>query len=251
VLTAKSRRARDQVQRIQATHAAATAERELARLIGMPGQPIEPVSAVDKPWEGVAALTAKAAGDVVALARESRAERNAITERQSAFRSAAEAAMAATRPQVAGLASVEPARPNNRFVPRQNAWHTSWDLGVTVSWAFWDGGRAKADRAVAEAQARALDHRLAEFDARVAVDVQERLEEIEAGRAAIVAAAEAVTTSEEVHRVLQERYAAGVASSTDVLDAQVELLQAALERMRLQASLRVSEARLRRAVGIN
>ena len=159
--------------------------------------------------------------------------------------------MAALRPQVAALAAVEPARPNSRFVPRQDKWHTSWDLGVTVSWSFWDGGRAKADRAVAEAQARAVDQRLAEFDARVSVDVQQRLDEIEAGRAAIAAAQEAVAASEEAHRVLQERYASGVATSTEVLDAQVALLEAELERTRLQATLRVTEARLRRAVGAN
>jgi len=251
VLTAKARRARDQVQRIQAANAAATAERELARLMGTPGKAIDPVSPVDRAWEGVAALTAKAPSAVVALARESRAERGAFTERQSAFRSSAAAAMAALRPQVAALAALEPARPNNRFVPRQNKWHTSWDLGVTVSWSFWDSGRAKADRAAAEAQARAVDFRLAEFDSRVSVDVQQRLEEIEAGNAAIAAAQEAVTASEEVYRVLQERYASGVATSSEVLDAQVSLLEASLERTRLQASLRITEARLRRAVGAN
>jgi outer membrane protein TolC len=83
------------------------------------------------------------------------------------------------------------------------------------------------------------------------VDVQQRLEEIEAGRAAIAAADEGVAASEEAHRVLRERYAAGVATSTEVLDAGVALLEAELERTRLQASLRVSEARLRRAVGSN
>ncbi len=159
--------------------------------------------------------------------------------------------MAASHPQVAALAAVEPARPNNRFVPRQNAWHTSWDLGVTVSWSLWDGGRAKADRAAAEAQARAFDHRLAEFDGRVSVDVQQRLQEVESGNAAIAAAGEAVAASAEAHRVLRERYAAGVATSTDVLEAQVALLEAELERTRLLASLRVSEARLRRAVGVD
>ncbi|MEO6221619.1 MAG: TolC family protein [Vicinamibacterales bacterium] len=251
VLTAKARRARDQVQRIQAANAAAAAERELARLIGMPGQRVEPVSPVEKAWVGLAALTSKTPGDVVALARESRAERTAFTERQSAFRSSAQAAMAALRPRVDALAALEPARPNSRFVPRQDKWHTSWDLGLTVSWSFWDSGRARADRAAAEAQARVLDHRLADFDARVSVDVQERLDEVEAGWAAIAAAQEAVVASEEAHRVLRERYAAGVATSTEVLDAGVALLEAELERTRIQASLRISEARLRRAVGVN
>ena len=85
----------------------------------------------------------------------------------------------------------------------------------------------------------------------MSVDVQQRLDEIQAGWAAIAAAQEAVAASEEAHRVLRERYAAGVATSREVLDAGVDLLEAELERTRLQASLRISEARLRRAVGVN
>lgn len=251
VLTAQAQRARHQVQRIQAAHAASAAERELARLIGAPGQAIDPVSPVSQAPRDLEALTSKPAAEVLTLAREARAERGAFTARQSAFRAAAEAAIAATRPQVAAIAALEPSRPNNRFVPRQDEWRTSWDVGVTVTWSLWDGGRAKADRAVAEAQVRALGHRLDEFDDRVAVDVQTRLFDIEAGRAAIAASDEAVAAAAEAHRVLRERYAAGVATSTDVLDAQVALLDATLERTRLQAALRLSEARLRRAVGVH
>ena len=250
VLTAQAQRARHQVQRIQAAHAASAAERELGRLIGAPGQAIDPVSPVSEAPPGLEALTSKPAADVLTLAREARSERGAFTARQSAFRSAAQAAMAATRPQVAAIAALEPSRPNGRFVPRQDEWRTSWDVGVTVTWSLWDGGRARADRAVADAQVRALGHRLEEFDDRVAVEVQTRLFDIEAGRAAIAASGEAVAAATEAHRVLQERYAAGVATSTDVLDAQVALLDAALERTRLQAALRLSEARLRRAVGV-
>lgn len=249
VLMAQAQRARHQVQRIQAAHAASAAERELARLIGVPGQGIDPVSPVGDVPDDLKVLITKPAAEIMALAQDTRAERGAFTARQSAFRSAADAAMAALRPQVAAIAALEPSRPNNRFVPRQDEWRTSWDVGVTVTWSLWDGGRARADRAVAESQVRVLGHRLEEFDARVAVEVQTRLSDIEAGRAAIAASEEAVVASTEAHRVLQERYGAGVATSTDVLDAQVALLEAALERTRLQAALRLSEARLRRAVG--
>jgi outer membrane protein TolC len=238
VLTAKAQRARHQVQRIQASHAASTAERELARLIGMPDQTLDPVSPVDQP--------SAQAMDATGV----RSERIAFTERQSAFRSAAAAAMAARRPQVAAIAGLEPARPNNRFVPRQDEWRTSWDLGVSVTWSLWDGGRARADRAAAQAQAQAIGHRLKEFDARVAVDVQTRRLDIETAVASIAASDEAVAAATEAHRVLQERYAAGVATSTEVLDAQVALLDATLERTKLQAGLRLSEARLRRALGV-
>jgi outer membrane protein TolC len=49
--------------------------------------------------------------------------------------------------------------------------------------------------------------------------------------------------------VVEERFRAGVATSTEVLDAQVALLEAELERTQLNAGLRLSEARLLHVLG--
>jgi outer membrane protein TolC len=48
---------------------------------------------------------------------------------------------------------------------------------------------------------------------------------------------------------VQERFNAGVATSTDLLEAEVAQLEAELERTRLAASLRLGEARLLRSIG--
>jgi len=49
--------------------------------------------------------------------------------------------------------------------------------------------------------------------------------------------------------VLAERFTAGVASNTEVLDAQTAVLQAELDRTRALAGARLAEARLARALG--
>jgi outer membrane protein TolC len=58
-----------------------------------------------------------------------------------------------------------------------------------------------------------------------------------------------VRSAAEARRVVSDRYAAGVATSTEVMDAQEALLQAELERTRALASARLAEARLERALG--
>ena len=73
--------------------------------------------------------------------------------------------------------------------------------------------------------------------------------DLDAGRASLEAAGEAVTAATEARRVIGERFNAGVATPTDVLDAQNALLQAELERTQISATLRLGEARLLRAVG--
>jgi outer membrane protein TolC len=58
-----------------------------------------------------------------------------------------------------------------------------------------------------------------------------------------------VRSANEARRVVQERFNVGVATSTEVLDAQVDLLQADLDRARALASIRLAAARLDRALG--
>jgi outer membrane protein len=250
VLSARAQRARQRVLLIQAENDVALAEAQLARLVGgQAGERFVPVTPVARPTPGIEALLESTTDGLAKQAAEARSERLALALRQRALRSGADALLFATRPQLGLLGAVEPARPNPRFVPRADRWHTSWDLGVTLTWALWDGGRSRADRAAAAAQADAISARIEDFDALVAVDVRQRQLDLVSTRAAIAASTEAVEASTEARRVVGERFAAGVATSTEVLDSDVALLEAELERTRLEAALRLSEARLVRAVG--
>jgi len=248
-LAAQAQRARQRIALIHARNDAAVAEAQLARLTGLsPDVAIDLATPADAVSVSVVA-PGTSADVMVARATAGRAERLALRERQAAAHAAGEAAAAATRPHVAAVAAVEPSRPNPRWVPRADRWHTSWDLGVNVTWSFWDGGRAQAERAAAVAQADAIEARIEDFDAAVGVEVRQRRLDVEAARMAIEAADEAVTAAAEARRVIGERFAVGVETSSEVLDSDLSLLEAEVERARLIGALRISEARLVRALG--
>ena len=120
---------------------------------------------------------------------------------------------------------------------------------MNISWSLFDGGRTKADLAEASAGVRVVQARLAEFDSLVALEIRQRLSELESSRAALAAADVAVEAATEARRVVGERFGAGVATSTDVIDAQVAILQAQLDRTQAIASAHLAEARLNRAAG--
>jgi outer membrane protein len=128
-------------------------------------------------------------------------------------------------------------------------WQDSWDVGVNVSWSLWDGGRTRAELAEATALATATRERLAEFDQALTLEVKQRSLDLAAAHAQIRAAGEGVRSAAEARRVVDERFAAGVATSTELLDAQVALLEAELDRTRSLANARLALARLDRAVG--
>jgi outer membrane protein TolC len=230
---------------VQALATRDVAEAELGRLVGAaPGTPIEPADAPDAPPALAAPLPA-----LIETARQQRPERAVLEKRVRAAGERTHAASAGTKPVVAVAGGVDYARPNPRIFPREDTWRTSWDAGVNVHWPLFDGGRARSELAEATAQARALQERLADFDASLASEVRQRLREVEATRAAIEAAADAVRSATEARRVLADRFAAGVATATDVLDAQIALLQAELDRTQAMANARLADARLARALG--
>ena len=245
VFTVDAQASRQRMLTVQARSNRDIVEAELARLVGAPpGTPVETAAALDALAPPPAAFDG-----LIEAARQQRPERAALVKRAGAAGERARAAAAGTKPTVAVSGGVDYASPNPRIFPREDAWRTSWDASVNVSWPIFDGGRARSEMTEAAALTRAVQERLADFDASLAVEIRQRVSEIASSRAAIEAATDAVRSATEARRVLGDRFAAGVATSTDVLDAQVALLQADLDRTQAIANAHLADARLARALG--
>jgi outer membrane protein TolC len=245
VASAEAQESRQRMLLIETRNQRDTSSAELARLIGVDLlQSIEPMAELDPaPTPSVEQQA------LVEEARAKRDERQALELRITAADSLRDAAERARYPVISLAGGVDAAKPNPRIFPRADRWEDSWDVGVTASWSLWDGGRVRADVAQAASGVVAARQRLAEFDSIVALEVRQRVLEIDSGRAAIAASADAVRAATEARRVVVERYRAGVITQTDVLDADVALLQAELDRTRAMAGVRLAEARLNRALG--
>jgi outer membrane protein TolC len=243
VLTAEAQRSHQLVLSIEARNLRQVAKADLRRVIGDDsGRDIE----VTLPVEPVSTPPASASLDA---ARGQRPERQALASRIEGSRQREVAAGAAAKPQVAVAGGYDYARPNARIFPRADEWNPSWDASVNVTWSLWDGGRRRAEEAEAAANTRALTARSGDFDRQLAFEVEQRHLDLDSAIAAIAATEDGVRAAQEAQRVVGERFAAGVATNTDVLDAQTDLLQAELDRTRAVASARLALARLERAVG--
>ncbi len=245
VLSVEARRSRERVLLIEATNARDIAEADLRRVVGAPASTsIEPIVGPDGGATAVPAL-----GALLVDARANRPERQALELRATALRERGVAAAAATRPVVSLAAGADYARPNPRIFPRKAEWNASFDIGVNVAWTVWDWGRTASDASEVAATRRGLDARLAEFDRQLEFDVTGRRLDLESATAAVGAATDAVTAATEAHRVVRERFKAGLVSNLDVLDAQFALVQAQLERTRATTAVRLAQARLDRVLG--
>lgn len=242
VLTVEARVSQQQTLLIQARNQRDAARAELARLMGAP---------VDADFDAEATLEAPDAVPVTPLvsAPGQRADRLALSLRADAAAARMDAARADSKPTVAVVGGVDVARPNPRIFPRKDAWEDSWDLGVNVTWTLWNGGRTAAQVAEARHQLDAARERVAELDSQIALEVRQRRLDLESARAQVATAAAGLRSAAEARRVVAERFSAGVATTTDLLDAQVDQLEAELDRTRALASVKLAEARLARALG--
>ena len=245
VSRSQSQRARQELLLIEARGRVESVSVDLRRLIGLTdAQAIDPADPLETP----SGTTAEAPA-LITEALAKRPELAALTSREDGVEARIDAIAATRKPTVAIATGVDWARPNPRIFPRQAAWEDSWDVSLNVSWQFWDSGRAAAERSEAQFQATSLRERKAEVETQIRADVQKQLVELASSRAALAPARLAVTSAQETNRVIDDRFEAGVATTLDVLDAQLSVLQAELDRARVLADIRLNEARLARILG--
>ena len=245
VLTVEAEQSRQRALAIEAQSNREIAALTLRRLLGLglatPLELLEPLDRLPPTGAPVESL--------VATALEGRSDRRALATRVAAEAARIQAARAGFRPTVTVGGGFDYARPNARILPRREAWEDSWDVQVRVSWPWLDGGRTEAAVAEAAAREQATRRRLDDFDSRLDVEVRQRRLELDAAIATVGAATDSIRSAAEARRVVGERFSVGVATSTDVLDAQVVLLLAELDRTRALANVRLNQARLDRALG--
>ena len=246
VSSLEAQRSRERAQLIEAGNLRDAALIDLRRLIG--AEPEAVIELTDNIETGAPAPSG-AAPDLVKQALDARPERKALALRLDSVEERQKATLSATKPTIAIGGGLDYAKPNRKIFPVVGQWQESWDVGVSVNWNFFDFGRAKSQAAETAALATATRERIAEFDSIVSADVRQRLLDLESSQAMVRAATDAVRAAADARRVITDRFAAGVATSTDVLVAQVALLENELSRTRALANVRLAEARLQRSLG--
>jgi outer membrane protein len=245
VLTVEAQHARQQMLLIEAQNLAETTAAEFRRIVGLaPEMPFELADRIDTP-----SPRSPEVASLVEAARANRTDRRALAIRLDALGERVAAARAGRLPEVVTVAGYDLANPNPRIFPRQEVWKPSFDVSVNLTWPVFDGGRVGAEMAEAAANQRAAAARLREFDDSIDVEVRQRAADLASAEAAITATDVGVRSAAEARRVIADRFAAGVATNIEVIDAQVVLLQAELDRTRALATAHLAIARLDRALG--
>jgi outer membrane protein TolC len=236
---------RAELRRLEAENAAAVAHANLVRLLGLPPaariEPAEPIAAaIGEPDE---------LEKMVQDALRQRPERAALEARVEAAQAAVGVAGAAQRPQLGAEAGYDYANPNRKELPLTGEWKGTWDASVNLAWTVFDSGRTAAEVDRARAELEAVRQQLVDLDQRLRLEVTSRSLELGSARQTVEVAERNLAAAGENRKVAADRYREGVIPSSELLDAEVALLQAGLDQTRAWTRLHLAQASLERAVG--
>ncbi len=239
-----------EILKIDARNAAEIALTALASLIGLPpGSDVDLTTTVESRASRLPPEAGEGGADPIERALANRPEIKSAELRIKASQMGVKAARSGFFPQVYLSGNYYYLRPNPRILPSLDRFKGTWDLGVSVSFDVWNWGQTKLQAEQAEARlGQAREARKALEDQAVLEVTQCRLSLARAGEKVRVAG-QAVGQAEENLRVTKERFKQGVALSSDVLDAEMALLQAKLGRTQAEIDRVLAQARLEKALG--
>ena len=244
-LAVQVERDRAELARLRAANDVEVLDADFARLLDLaPGTRLEP----GDPLDGATPEDEDPAR-LVDKALVGRPERAAQQARIVAAEAREKAARADRLPQARLGGGYDYANPNRRILPPTERWQDTWDVSLSLAFRVFDSGRTAAAVAQRAAQSEAGRQGLDDLERRIRYEVTERALDQKTAAAAVQVAARSVEAAQESRRVSSERYRAGVIPSSELLDAEVALLRAGLDRAEAQARLRLARASLDRAVG--
>ena len=184
--------------------------------------------------------------DCTAYALENRADAAMADYAVKQAESARKAAKAGYRPQVS--ASISKGLSNENLVSKKIS--DQWTAGISASWNIFDGGITDAQVHEADAALTRAKEIAAQTREQIQLDVQQYFLELHAAEKNIGTTQASVSLAEENYKIAQVRYAAGVGTNLDVMDASRKLTEARSNYFTALYNYNTAKASLDRYMGV-
>ena len=152
-------------------------------------------------------------------------------------------------PQIYLVGNYLSARPNQRIFPTKDEFKDTWDVSLSVSFDVWNWGSTVHQTDQARTQLAQAEDGLAQLRDGVVLDVTRNYLNIARGKERIAVAEQGVKQAEENYRVTNAKFKQGLSVNSDLLDAEVALLQAKTNYTQSLVDFALAEAALERAIG--
>ena len=140
-------------------------------------------------------------------------------------------------------------KPNQRVLPLKDEFNETWDLGVSLNWDLWDWGNTSSKAVQAEQQLLQTQTSLNILKENIETEVYHNYLKLISENDKVEVSKKALEASEENYRITNEKYAQQLATSRDLIDAEVDLLNAQTQLTTSLINFEIARVMLEKSVG--
>jgi len=187
--------------------------------------------------------------DLINEAKENRDEIESLAFRLKAANENISAARSSWFPSIYLNGNYNYSNPNTRFQPLTAKFNDTWDVGVTLSWDVWDWGLTSSKTTQAEESAVQTQTSLEKLNDNIEVEVFQSYLNLIKSKEKVDVSKLSLEQASENYRITSEKYNEQLATSADLIDAEVSELQAATNLTSSLIEYNLAKVRLEKVVG--
>ncbi|MDR3626096.1 MAG: TolC family protein [Ignavibacteriaceae bacterium] len=176
--------------------------------------------------------------DLKSLQYKLNASKNGITLAQSGW-----------FPQVVLAGEYDYSKPNSRILPVENKFNGTWAINLGLTYNLWDWGTTKAQTTQAESQYEQTKDSYSTLKDAVTLDVTQNYYNLIKAKEKVLVTQQTVSQAEENYRVTDDKFRQGLTLNSELLDAEVALVQAKTNNAQSIADYELAKAQIERSTG--
>jgi outer membrane protein TolC len=234
-----------ELQAIEADNNIDVARLNLNRIIGLPLE-----TSTEIKVDGIdTSFTKYNIDDILKEAENKRNDLKALQSRVNASNNAITAANAGWFPSIFLVGDYYYSKPNSRYFPAVNEFKDTWDVGVTLQWDLWNWGYTSSKVTEAEQDRVQAQTAFEQLNDAIGVEVYQAYLTYKRSMDKIEVSKQAVKQAEENYNIIQNKYNQQVATSTDLIDAEVSVRQARTNLTNALVDYQLTKVKLEKAIG--
>jgi outer membrane protein len=187
--------------------------------------------------------------EILAEAQKNRSDLKSLEYKIQASEENIDAARAGWFPSVFLYGDFYYSRPNQRILPPEDKFNETWDVGVSLNWDLWNWGKTSSLTTQAEENKFQAEMILSKLKDAVEIEVYQLYLNYKKSLDRINVIQKSIEQAEENYRITKEKYNSQLATSNDLIDAEVSVLQAKTNLTNALVDYELSRLTLEKTIG--
>ncbi|MCK4418041.1 MAG: TolC family protein [Candidatus Latescibacteria bacterium] len=132
----------------------------------------------------------------------------------------------------------------------EKKWYDSWDVTLALQMNIWDWGSTYYQTSQAKHRLRQVEEGFKQLKDGIVLEATQSYLALQEAAQKVTVTQENIVQAQENYRVTEERFKQGMATNTEMLDANTLLTQAKMDHIQALADYNIAQAKLEKAMGI-